>query len=407
MVQENSKIRPNFPISCGLQPLEEMLEIGRKTKRLIIGIPKETTCGETRVPLTPEAVKILSTYGHEVIIESNAGKNSNFSDLHYAENGATIVQTAKEVFQSDIVIKVSPFSLEEVQLMNNNQTIISALHINNYTPDYIKGIMHKKVTAIASDGIKDSENCYPVLRSMSAIAGSTAILAAAELMSTTNKGKGVLLGSIPGITPAEVVILGASTAAEYAARAAIGLGAEVKIVDHSIKRLTEIQHLLGQRIYTSNFHPQIIEKILKTADVVVATIIPEDPKNIIQIDESLVKQMKNGAVIIDMTVDRGGSFKTSEYKTNNEPPFVKHNVIHYCIPNITSRVARTASIALSNIYTQLLLNMADAPNITTYLKENPGIRNGVYVFNGLLTNSYLGEIYNIPSKDIDLLMAAF
>lgn len=407
MVEESSKLKPNFPFSYGLQPLEEMLEVGRKTKKLTIGIPKETTCGETRVPLTPEAVKILSTYGHEVIIEAGAGISANFTDLNYSENGAVIVQTAKEAFQSDIIIKVSPFSLDEVALLNTNQTILSALHINNYTPDFIRGIMHKKITAIASDGIKDSEKCYPILRSMSALAGSTAILVAAELMSTTNKGKGVLLGSIPGITPAEVVILGASTAAEYAARAAIGLGAEVKIVDHSIKRLTEIQQVLGQRVYTTNFHPQVIEKILKTADVVIATIIPENPKNRIQIGEDLVKMMKQGAVVIDLTVDRGGSFKTSEYKTNSEPPFVKHNVIHYCIPNITSRMARTASIALSNIYTPLLLEMADAPNIKTYLKENPGIRNGVYVFNGLLTNTYLGELYKIPSRDIDLLMAAF
>jgi alanine dehydrogenase len=407
MVEENSKTKSSFPFAWGFNPQEEMLEVTRKTKKLTIGIPKETTCGETRIPLTPEAVKLLTQRGHEVVIEADAGVNANFSNLHYSENGATIVQSAREVFTSDVVIKVSPFSIEEVPLMNVNQTIISSLHLNKYTSDFIKAIMQKKVTAIASDAIKDVDGCYPIVRSMSSLAGSTAILVAAELMSTTNKGKGVLLGSIPGITPAEVVILGASTAGEYAAKAALGLGAEVKIIDHSIKRLTEIQYLLGQRVYTSNYHPQIIEKILKTADVVIATSIPEDSKNRIQIDEELVKIMKNGAVIIDLTVDRGGTFATSEYKTNNEPPFIKHNVIHYCIPNITSRVARTASIALSNVYMPLLECIADAPSIKAYLKENTGIRNGVYVFNGMLTNSYLGEVYNIPSRDIDLLMAAF
>jgi alanine dehydrogenase len=407
MVEENSITKTSFPLAWGFNPQEEMLEVSRKTKKLTIGIPKETTCGETRIPLTPEAVKLLTQQGHDVIIESDAGLNANFSNLHYSENGASIVKTPQEVFTSDIIIKVSPFSIEEVSMMNVNQTIISSLHLNRYTADFIKAIMHKKVTAIASDTIKDSDGCYPIVRSMSSIAGSTAILVAAELMSTTNKGKGVLLGSIPGITPAEVVILGASTAGEYAARAAIGLGAEVKIVDHSIKRLTEIQQQIGQRIYTSNFHPQIIEKILKTADVVIATVIPEDSRNRIQIDENLVMQMKNGAVIIDLTVDRGGSFATSEYKTNNDPPFVKHNVIHYCIPNITSRVARTASIALSNVYMPLLESIADASSIKAYLKDNRGIRNGVYLFNGMLTNSYLGEVYKIPSRDIDLLMAAF
>jgi alanine dehydrogenase len=407
MVVENSITKTSFPFAWGFNPQEEMLEVSRKTKKLTIGIPKETTCGETRMPLTPEAVKLLTQRGHDVIIETDAGQNANFSDLSYSENGATIVQTPQEVFTADIVIKVSPFSIDEVALMNVNQTIISSLHLNKYTADVIKAIMQKKVTAIASDAIKDVDGCYPIVRSMSSIAGSTAILVAAELMSTTNKGKGVLLGSIPGITPAEVVILGASTAGEYAARAAMGLGAEVKIIDHSIKRLTEIQQLLGQRVYTSNFHPQIIEKILRTADVVIATIIPEDTQNRIQINDDLVKVMKNGAVIIDLTVDKGGSFASSEYKTNNDPPFVKHNVIHYCIPNITSRVARTASIALSNVYMPLLESIADAPSIKAYLKEYTGIRNGVYVFNGMLTNSYLGEVYNIPSKDIDLLMAAF
>lgn len=407
MVVENSKAKTSFPFAWGFNPQEEMLEVSRKTKKLTIGIPKETTCGETRVPLTPEAVKLLTQQGHEVIIEADAGINANFSNLYYSENGATIAQSPNEVFTSDVVIKVSPFSVEEVALMSVNQTIISSLHLNRYTSDFIRAIMQKKVTAIASDAIKDVDGCYPIVRSMSSIAGSTAVLVAAEFMSTSNKGKGVLLGSIPGITPAEVVILGASTAGEYAARAALGLGAEVKIVDHSIKRLTEIQQLLGQRVYTTNFHPQIIEKILKTADVVIATIIPEDTQNRIMIEDDLVKVMKNGAVIIDLTVDKGGSFATSEYKTNNDPPFVKHNVIHYCIPNITSRVARTASIALSNVYMPLLESIANAPSIKTYLKENTGIRNGVYVFNGMLTNTYLGDVYNIPSRDIDLLMAAF
>jgi Alanine dehydrogenase len=407
MAVENSKTKTSFPFAWGFNPQEEMLEVSRKAKKLTIGIPKETTCGETRMPLTPEAVKLLTQRGHDVIIEADAGLSANFSNLYYSENGATIAQTSKEVFNADIVIKVSPFSIDEVALMNANQTIISSLHLNKYTADFIKAIIQKKVTAIASDAIKDTDGSFPIVRSMSSIAGSTAILVAAELMSTTNKGKGVLLGSIPGITPAEVVILGAGTAGEYAARAALGLGAEVKIIDHSIKRLTEIQQLLGQRVYTSNFHPQIIEKILKTADVVIATFIPEDSQNRIQIDDDLVKVMKSGAVIIDLTVDKGGSFASSEYKTNNDPPFVKYNVIHYCIPNITSRVARTASIALSNVYMPLLESIADAPSIKAYLKENSGIRNGVYVFNGMLTNSYLGDVYNIPSKDIDLLMAAF
>lgn len=407
MVEEGGKSKPNFPISWGLQAQEEMLEVGKKNKKLVIGIPRETTCCETRVPLTPESVNILVSNGHEVIIEKDAGKFTNFSDLQYAENGATIAESPESIFKADIVLKVSPLSIEEVDMLIGNQTIISALHLNKYTPEFLKAIMQKRVTAIASEGIRDSDGCYPIMRSMSAIAGTTSILVAAELMSTTNKGKGVLLGSIPGITPTEVVILGASTAGEYAARAALGLGAEIRIIDNSIKRLTEIQTLLGQRVYTSNFHPKVIEKILKTADVVIASINPEDTTNPIQVDERLIAKMKKGAVIIDLTIDRGGSFSTSEYKASNDPVFIKHDVIHYCMPNITARVGKTASIALSNIYTPLLLDFAGSSSTKTYLKDNKGIRNGVYVFNGLLTSSYLGELYGLPSRDIDLLMAAF
>jgi alanine dehydrogenase len=242
---------------------------------------------------------------------------------------------------------------------------------------------------------------------MSSIAGSTSILVAAEYLSNVNKGKGVMLGGVSGITPTEVVILGAGTAGEFAARAALGLGASVKVFDDSIKRLMELQDILGQRLYTSIFHKQVLERVLKTADVVIGTINLEESKGRIIILEDQVKLMKEGSVIVDLSIDKGGCFETSEVRTHKDPAFVKHGVIHYCVPNITARVARTSSIAISNVFTPLIAEVAETGGVRQHLKDDPGLRHGIYIYNGILTNSYLGDLYNIPSRDINLLFAAF
>jgi len=242
---------------------------------------------------------------------------------------------------------------------------------------------------------------------MSTIAGSTSVLVAAEYLSNVNKGKGVMLGGISGITPTEVVILGAGTAAEFAARAALGLGATVKIFDNSIKRLMELQNILGQRLYTSIFHPQVLERVLKTADVVIGTLSPEETDQRYIISEDQVMLMKKGSVIIDLSIDKGGCFETSELRNHNSPSFIKHGVIHYCVPNITSRVARTASIAMSNVFAPMLGAIGETGGIKQQLKDDAGLRHGVYVYNGILTNDYLGRLYNLPARDINLLMAAF
>jgi alanine dehydrogenase len=267
--------------------------------------------------------------------------------------------------------------------------------------------MKKRVTAIAFESIRDDDGAYPVVRAMSSIAGSTSILVAAEYLSNVNRGKGVMLGGVSGITPTEVVILGAGTAGEFAARAALGLGANVKIFDDSIKRLMELQDILGQRLYTSIFHKQVLERVLKTADVVIGTILPEETRGIVTITEDQVKLMKKGSVIVDLSIDKGGCFETSETKNHKDPAFEKHGVIHYCVPNITARVARTSSIAMSNVFMPLIGDIAESGSVKQHLKEDSGLRNGVYVYNGILTNQYLGNLYNIPSRDINLLMAAF
>lgn len=393
--------------NAGFMPQEEMLEIGKKKQKLVIGIPKENTLFESRVGLTPEAVEILVNNGHEIIIEKGAGTAANYTDTNYSECGAQIVENKSEVYQCDIVLKIAPPTVEEIELFKTSQILISALHFTSQSEEYIRKLMQKKTTAISFEGLKDRDNCYPVVRSMSEIAGTTSILIAAEYLSNIHEGKGVLLGGISGITPTEVIILGAGTAAEYAARAAIGLGAFVKVFDFSVSKLRRLQTNLSNRLFTSVFHPQVIKKHLKSVDVVIGSMHLGDKGPQFLITEEMVKEMKKGAVIIDLSIDQGGCIETSECRNHSDPVYTKFDVIHYCVPNIASRVARTASIALSNVFNPLLLNIADAGGVQKHLKNDAGLRHGVYIYNGILTNTRIGNHFGIPSKDIDLFMAAF
>lgn len=393
----------------GLMPQEETLEVENKQKSLKIGIPSENHQVESRVPLTPEAVEILTAYGHEVLLEPGAGKAANYLDTDYSERGGFICDKRAEVFrEADIILKISPPTIEEIGWMKERQVLISSFqaftHCNN---DYIRSLMRKKVTAIAFEKIQDEHNCYPAVRSMSAIAGTTSMLIAAEYLSNQRGGKGVMLGGVIGITPTEVVILGAGTVAEYAVRAAKGVGSEVKVFDHSLHRLRRLQESTGQLIPTSIFHPKVILKALRSADVVIGAIRKEEGQPEFFITEEMVKEMKKGSVIIDISIDRGGSIETSELRTQLDPVFVKHGVIHYCVPNIASRVARTASIAISNVFAPLIRGLGALSTTGRHLKENVGLRHGVYIYNGILTNAAVGNKLGIPSKDIDLLMAAF
>ena len=392
---------------ASLLPQEEMLEVGKKKKQLTIGIPKESQKFESRVALTPEAVDQLVSAGHDVLIESGAGNAANYSDTDYSELGGMIVDQQTDVYKADIILKIAPLSLKEINLLSEQQVVISSLHLNSQTKQFIEQLIRKKVTAIAFENIRDEHNWNPVVRSMSTIAGITSILIAAEYLSNFRGGKGVMLGGIPGITPAEVVILGAGTAAESAVRAALGLGAYVKVFDNSVHRLRRLQNNIGQRLYTSVYHKQVLERSLKSADVLIGAMYLIEMAPRYMVTEEMVKLMKKGAVIVDISIDQGGCIETSECKTQVDPVFTKHGVIHYCVPNLPSRVARTASIAISNVFAPLLMNMGQFGGLHHYLKDNPGVRNGVYIFNGILTNNFIGNHFDIPSKDIDLLMAAF
>ena len=390
----------------GYAPQEEMLEVARKKGKLYIGIPKEMAFQENRVPLVPDAVALLVNNGHRIIIETGAGKAAHFEDTDYSEAGAEIVYSAKEVYKADIILKIAPPTLDEIECMQTKQTLFSSLQLTVQPEDFLKKLVAKKLNCVAYDMITDDAGIFPVIRAMGEIAGGTSILVAAELLSNANNGVGSILGGISGISPTEVVIIGAGTVGEFAARAALGLGATVKVFDNSTSRLRRLQSQLGTRIFTSVIVPKVLEKHLKTADVVIGALRATKGRTPCIVSETMVSEMKTGSVIIDVSIDQGGVFETSEVTNHTKPVFRKHGVIHYCVPNIPSRVARTASYAFSNIFQQILITMGDEGGFDSLVRKDAGVRNGVYVYNGILTNQYLGETFNLPFKDINLLMAA-
>ncbi len=392
---------------AGMFPQEEMLEVGRKRSRLIIGIPKDHPDIESRVALTPEAVEVLVNQGHEVIIESGAGKAANYTDHDYSENGGFIVQEKEQVYQCDIILRLSPLSAEEIKLLKGDQILFTTLNLPQQTETCIRMLMQKRVIAVAFEFLRGEDNSFPVIKAMSEIAGTAAVQVASEYLSNSRNGKGVLLGGVSGITPTEIVILGAGTAAEYAARAAMGLGASIKVFDYSLIKLRRLQKHLGTRIYTSVFHPKVLRKDIQSADVVIGAMYQHTNVPRMLLDEDMVRKMKEGSVIIDLTIDQGGCIETSEIRTIENPTFTKFGILHYCVPNIASRVSRTASIAMSNVLSPLLIEMGEFGGFMNHLKENRGLRNGVFIYNGILTKKSIGDRFGIPSRDIDLLLAAF
>lgn len=384
----------------------EMLPIKQRASKLFIGIPKEVTIQEHRVALVPSSVSTIVARGHRVVVETGAGEKSNFSDHDFSEAGAEIAYSSEQVYKAKVILKVAPPTLDEIELMHPNQILISPLQLPIISGDYINRLRQKRVIALAMEYIKDEFETFPVVRIMSEMAGTSAILTAAELLANTSGGKGVLLGGISGVPSAKVVILGAGIVAEYATRTALGLGAEVRIFDDNIYKLKRLQNQVGRPLYTSAMNPVYLERELITAEVAIGAIHSESGRAPIIVSEQMVSKMKPGAVIVDVSIDQGGCFATSEVTTLSRPTFIKHDVIHYCVPNIASRVSRTASIAVSNIMTPILLKANSTVDIEHLFFTNLGLRHGIYTYKGCLTNEYLGRRFAIKSTDLDLLITS-
>lgn len=387
-------------------PLEETLEVMPKKSKLFIGIPKETSFQENRIALTPEAVSVLVNNGHTVLVEHNAGIGSFYLDTDYSEAGAHIAYEREEVYKAQTIIKSAPISSEDIPLLQPNQVVISPIHLPLLKKEMITQLVQKKIIAIAFDSIKDDSGNYPIVRSMSEIAGSVAILNAAKFLSNVHNGKGVLLGGITGIPPAKVLILGAGVVSEYAARTAIGLGATVKVFDNSIYRLMRLQNNIGQRCYTSVIEPVALSEELATADVAVGALKPVNGITPVVVNEDMVANMKAGSVIVDVSIDRGGCFETSKVTTLEKPVFTKYDVVHYCVPNIASGVSRTASGAISNVLMPILLDCADMGGVEGVIQTKSGIRNGVYLYKGCVTNAPIAKRYEYKYTDLDLLLTS-
>ncbi|MDR2847851.1 MAG: alanine dehydrogenase [Bacteroidales bacterium] len=389
-----------------LMPQEKTLLTTNKQRSLTIGVPKETDDCENRIVLTPETAHNLVNQGHQILVESDAGIGCGYSNLQYSEMGAYIVDRT-EVYQTDILLKINPPLLKEIQLMKKKQVLFSFLPPFQLNEEYINQLMSKQITALSFDTIKDHSGCYPLVRSMSEIAGTLAIQLASKYMGLAAEGKGILLGGISGVNPAEVVIIGAGVAAEFSARAALGMGAFVRIFDNSVRRLQRIQEHLGQRLYTSVLHPQILNRALASADALIGATHQQATHSGYLISEDMVATMKKGAVIVDLSINHGGCCETSEICNLKRPTVSKHGVIHYGVPNITSLVPQTAAIAISNIVSNIITDMAAQGSIANWLRINTNLRNGVYLFNGILTDATIGDLLGMPSKDINLLMVAF
>lgn len=387
-------------------PQEEVLEIQTSKSQLEIGIPKETCLQERRVALTPDGVALLVSNGHTVKIETGAGDGANYSDSDYSEVGAQIAYSAKDVFSCDIVVKVEPPSLEELEEFKHKQTLISALQLKTQTKEYFAKLMQKKITALSFENMEDEDGIIPVVRSMSEIAGNTSVLVAAEYLSNLNMGKGFMLGGVSGVPPTEVVIIGAGTVGTFAARAALGLGASVKVFDKSISRLRRLQSMLNNMpIYTCVIQPKILEKALMRSDVAIGAIRSEQGRTPCVITEDMVMNMKAGSVIVDVSIDQGGCFETSELTNHDKPVFAKYDVLHYCVPNIASRVSRTASFSLSNILAPILLDIGEKGGVDELLARNINIRKGLYVCRGTLVNKPIGDWFHLPYTDSELLFS--
>ena len=387
-----------------LTPQEETLERPKKRQKLFIGIPKEISFQENRIALVPSAVRALVRAGHRVIIEQGAGEKAQFSDFEYSEAGAELAYQAEEVYKAGLILKVAPPTLEEIELMQPDQILISPIHLPTLTDTFFMRMKNKRVTALAMEYMRDNSGMYPFVRMMSEMAGLSAMQTAAELLSASGGGRGVLLGGISGIPPAKVVILGAGVVAEVAARVALGYGAEVRVFDNSIRKLMRIQSTLGQKIYTGTFSSEELERELYQADVAIGAIHSELGRTPCIISEDMVRKMQAGSVIIDVSIDQGGCFATSKVTSHDQPTFRAYDVIHYCVPNIVSKIPRSGSTAMSNILVPFLAHAEGTQGVESLLREVPGLRNGVYMYRGCLTNKYLSERFQMKYTDINLVL---
>jgi len=385
---------------------EETLAVEAKPSALSIGILNEVTKNETRVALVPNSLRSLIGYGYDILVETGAGLKSNFQDNDYSEAGAKISYSRKEVLSANLVVRVSPATIEDLNEMPGNQILLSPLHIPIVSREYLDLLVKKKITALAMEYLQNDNGRFPIVRIMSEVAGMYTVIKAGELLSS-KQGRGILLGGVSGVPPAKILILGAGVVGEFAVKTALGFGASIRVFDNDITKIMRLQNNVGRQLHTSAINPVYLAYQMMSADVVIGAMHSKSGRTPILVTEDMVSNMKEGSVIIDVSIDQGGCFETSELTTIENPTFVKHGVIHYCVPNIAAQVARTSSIAVSNIVTPIIVNIGETLNIEQLLFKSQGIRNGCYAFKGHITNEYLARRFELKYTNLELILASF
>ncbi|CAN5581201.1 alanine dehydrogenase [soil metagenome] len=398
---------PGLSVEGQLVPLERPQVVGEADKRIRIGVPVEVSNEESRVALAPYAVGILAANGHSVIIERGAGKGAHFGDDEYADAGAEVVGSAAELYaSSEVIAKVAPPSEEELDLLQEKQVIISAVHLGNLTPHHLRRMMEHRITGIGYEFITDTDGSLPIVRMMHEISGSMAVQVAARCLETSQGGRGLMLGGISGVPPSTVVILGAGVVGEWAARTALGFGAHVIVLDSDLPALRALEHFLDRRITTAVANEQYLIQAVAAADVLIGAMMAKGQRSPVLVTEDMVTRMRPGSVIVDVVIDQGGCIETSRATTPSHPTFVKHDVIHYCVPNMPSNAARTASYALTNVLVPYLLEIGEAGSINDALWQNTSLRTGTYVYRRYLTKKSLATMFGMTHRDIELLIAS-
>ena len=390
----------------GAKTLERWLIKPEKKMNVSLGIPRESANDERRVALSPAGVKILAENGVRVVVENGAGLASNFPDEEYAEAGGHLTDSPQNLYgNANVIVKVSPPRLEEMPLFKPGQMLISALHLGSVSNSMIKMFLEKNITAIGFEFIETRDGELPIVRTLSEIAGSLAIQTAAKYLETGYGGSGILLGGIAGVPPAHITIIGAGTVGMFAAQDALGLGAQVTVIDKEINRLRRFEAFFNRHIVTAIANDHYISELAKVSDVMIGALSPKQKLIKPIVSEDVVRTMRPGSVIIDVSIDQGACFATSRHTTHTNPIFVKHGVTHYCVPNVPSAVARTASFALTNTLLPFLMKLTAHETITDILWNSHSLRKGAYTFKGYVTQKPLAEITSLSCREIDMLLA--
>ena len=370
---------------------------------MIVGILKEIKAEENRVSMTPSGVEVMKGSGHSVLVEKSAGQGSGFSDTSYAEAGAEIVDSVAEIFErSDMVMHVKEPQPLEYDLIREGQVVFTYFHFAA-SEELTKAILKTKALAMAYETIEGPDHSLPLLTPMSEVAGRMAVHEGAKYLERRQGGRGILLGGVPGVPPATVLIIGAGTVGTHAAQMACGLGAKVYVLDIDLERLRHLSEVMPKNCFPMMSTPATIRELVKEADVVIGAVLVPGAKAPKIVTRDMLKTMKKGAVLVDVAIDQGGCFETSKPTTHSDPIYNVDGVVHYCVANMPAAVPMTSTIALTNATLPYAVEIADK-GWKQASRENAGIKCGVNMVEGKVTCKGVAEAFGLEFVPVDSLL---